>query len=188
MAFWRTLRTVRRSSFERTPAGVRDHYADDLDRLAVSVVALAYYSCGEPRGQRASRSQTHGRSRADPLVAPCGSPASSPSDRRWFRAETIPRRHHHPWRLVRHVRWVLRATLAASTVRATLKRFRTAGLSWPLPEEMTDAVLDPTGKRRLATAHAMSSHLSPPPEPDRRLGSSSVSALPAARRFRRKRS
>ncbi len=54
MAFWRTLRTVRRSSFERTPAGVRDHYADDLDRLAVSVVALAYYSCGEPFVDEAS--------------------------------------------------------------------------------------------------------------------------------------
>ncbi len=27
-------------------------------------------------------------------------------------------------------------------MRATLKRFRAAGLSWPLPEEMTDAVLE----------------------------------------------
>jgi predicted transcriptional regulator len=32
--------------------------------------------------------------------------------------------------------------VAASTVRATLKRFTAAGLSWPLPDEMTDAVLE----------------------------------------------
>ncbi len=35
-----------------------------------------------------------------------------------------------------------RIGVAASTVRGTLKRFAAAGLSWPLPEEMTDAVLE----------------------------------------------
>ncbi len=35
-----------------------------------------------------------------------------------------------------------RIGVAASTVRATLERFRAAGLNWPLPEEMTDAVLE----------------------------------------------
>jgi transposase len=35
-----------------------------------------------------------------------------------------------------------RIGVAASTVRATLRWFRTAGLSWPLPEEMTDAALE----------------------------------------------
>jgi transposase len=35
-----------------------------------------------------------------------------------------------------------RIGVAASTVRATLKRFWAAGLSWPLPEEMTDAMLE----------------------------------------------
>src|SRR5262252_9087416 len=35
-----------------------------------------------------------------------------------------------------------RLGVAASTVRATLQRFPAAGLSWPLPEEMTDAVLE----------------------------------------------
>ena len=30
--------------------------------------------------------------------------------------------------------------MAASTVRATIRRFQAAGLSWPLSEEMTDAV------------------------------------------------
>jgi transposase len=35
-----------------------------------------------------------------------------------------------------------RIGVAASTVRATLKRFRAAGLSWPLPDEMTDVVLE----------------------------------------------
>ncbi len=34
-----------------------------------------------------------------------------------------------------------RIGVAASTVRATIKRFQAAGLSWPVPEEMTDAVL-----------------------------------------------
>ena len=58
---------------------------------------------------------------------------------------------------MRHVREVLRLKfvggvptreiarrigVAASTVRATLKRFEAAGLSWPLPEEMTDAALE----------------------------------------------
>jgi transposase len=35
-----------------------------------------------------------------------------------------------------------RIGVAASTVRATLRRFRTAGLRWPLPEEMSDAALE----------------------------------------------
>jgi transposase-like protein len=35
-----------------------------------------------------------------------------------------------------------RKGVAASTVRATIKRFWAAGLSWPLPEEMTDAALE----------------------------------------------
>jgi transposase len=35
-----------------------------------------------------------------------------------------------------------RLGVAASTVRATLRRFAAAGLNWPLPEEMTDAVLE----------------------------------------------
>jgi transposase len=35
-----------------------------------------------------------------------------------------------------------RIGVAPSTVRATLDRFRTCGLSWPLPQEMTDAVLE----------------------------------------------
>jgi transposase len=58
---------------------------------------------------------------------------------------------------MRHVREVLRLKFvggvptreiarriggAASTVRATLKRFQASGLSWPLPEEMTDAMLE----------------------------------------------
>jgi transposase len=35
-----------------------------------------------------------------------------------------------------------RIRVAASTVRATIKRFQAAGLTWPLSEEMTDAVLE----------------------------------------------
>ena len=37
-----------------------------------------------------------------------------------------------------------RTGVAASTVRATLKRFQASGLSWPLPEEFTDAALEAT--------------------------------------------
>jgi transposase len=37
-----------------------------------------------------------------------------------------------------------RVGVAASTVRATLKRFQTSGMSWPLPEELTDAALEAT--------------------------------------------
>jgi transposase-like protein len=58
---------------------------------------------------------------------------------------------------MRHVREVLRLKfvggvptreiarrigVAASTVRTTIKRFQAAGLSWPLPEELTDAALE----------------------------------------------
>ena len=35
-----------------------------------------------------------------------------------------------------------RLGVAASTVRETLKRFESAGLSWPLPAEMTDGGLE----------------------------------------------
>jgi hypothetical protein len=32
--------------------------------------------------------------------------------------------------------------VAPSTVRTTIGRFQAAGLSWPLPDEMTDAALE----------------------------------------------
>src|SRR5215472_3512870 len=35
-----------------------------------------------------------------------------------------------------------RIGVAASTVRTTIKRFQAAGLSWPLPEELTDTALE----------------------------------------------
>jgi len=35
-----------------------------------------------------------------------------------------------------------RVGVAASTVRATVKRFQASGLSWPLPEELTEAALE----------------------------------------------
>ena len=37
-----------------------------------------------------------------------------------------------------------RTGVAASTVRATLKRFEASRLSWPLPEEVTDTALEAT--------------------------------------------
>jgi hypothetical protein len=36
------------STFDRSPAGLRDRDADDLDRLAVSLHSLAHYCHGEP--------------------------------------------------------------------------------------------------------------------------------------------
>src|SRR5947209_19238692 len=36
-----------------------------------------------------------------------------------------------------------RIGVAASTVRATIRRFQSAGLSWPLSADMTDAGLEP---------------------------------------------
>ena len=35
-----------------------------------------------------------------------------------------------------------RIGVAASTVRTTIRRFQAAGLSWPLPEELSDAALE----------------------------------------------
>lgn len=35
-----------------------------------------------------------------------------------------------------------RVGVTASTVRATVKRFEVTGLSWPLPDELTDAALE----------------------------------------------
>jgi transposase len=48
-----------------------------------------------------------------------------------------------------------RAGVAASTVRTTIKRFQAAGLTWPLPEEMTDAALE---ARLFATAGIKQGH------------------------------
>jgi hypothetical protein len=48
---------------------------------------------------------------------------------------------HHPAMTVgREI--ARRMGVAASTVRATIRRFQAAGLSWPLSEETTDAVLE----------------------------------------------
>jgi transposase len=48
-----------------------------------------------------------------------------------------------------------RVGVAASTVRTTIKRFQAAGLTWPLPEEMTDAALE---ARLFATAGIKQGH------------------------------
>ena len=48
-----------------------------------------------------------------------------------------------------------RIGVAASTVRATLKRFEATGLSWPLPEGMTNAALE---ARLFATAGTKQGH------------------------------
>src|SRR5215207_2303373 len=37
-----------------------------------------------------------------------------------------------------------RIGVAASTVRTTIRRYQVAGLSWPLPDELTDAALEAT--------------------------------------------
>jgi hypothetical protein len=43
------------STFDRAPASVHDRDADDLDRLAASLHALAYYGYGEPFVVEASK-------------------------------------------------------------------------------------------------------------------------------------
>jgi transposase len=54
-----------------------------------------------------------------------------------------------------------RLGVAASTVRATLKRFTAAGLSWPLPEEMTDAVLEARLFANAGTKQGHRHHIEP---------------------------
>ena len=78
--------------------------------------------------------------------------------------------------VMRHVREVLRLKfvgglpireiarrigVAASTVRATLARFHAAGLSWPLPEEMTDAVLEARLFANAGTKQGHRRHIEP---------------------------
>src|SRR5215831_9262595 len=78
--------------------------------------------------------------------------------------------------IMRHVREVLRLKfvggvpireiarrigVAASTVRATLGRFEAAGLSWPLPEEMTDAVLEARLFANAGTKQGHRRHIEP---------------------------
>jgi transposase len=54
-----------------------------------------------------------------------------------------------------------RLDVAASTVRATLKRFAAAGLSWPLPEEMTDALLEARLFANAGTKQGHRRHIEP---------------------------
>jgi transposase len=54
-----------------------------------------------------------------------------------------------------------RIGVAASTVRGTLKRFAAAGLSWPLPEEMTDAVLEARLFANAGTKQGHRRHIEP---------------------------
>jgi transposase-like protein len=49
-----------------------------------------------------------------------------------------------------------RIGVAASTVRATIRRFQAAGLSWPLSEEMTDVVLEVRRRRHQARSPSSS--------------------------------
>jgi transposase len=54
-----------------------------------------------------------------------------------------------------------RIGVAASTVRETLKRFAAAGLSWPLPEEMTDAALEVRLFSNVGTKQGHRRHVEP---------------------------
>src|SRR5258708_12684398 len=69
---------------------------------------------------------------------------------------------------MRHVREILRlgctgisgheiarrTGLAPSTVRETVKRFEASGLTWPLPDEVTDGALQPSLYRNARTNQA----------------------------------
>src|SRR5512147_1572008 len=68
--------------------------------------------------------------------------------RDWMPAETATMRHVREVLRLKFVGGVptreiaRRIGVAASTVRATIKRFQAAGLSWPVAEDMTDAALE----------------------------------------------
>jgi len=76
---------------------------------------------------------------------------------------------------MRHVREILRlgdagiskheiarrTGLAASTVRETLKRFASAGLVWPLPDEVTDTVLEAALYKNAGTKQGHRRHAEP---------------------------
>ena len=54
-----------------------------------------------------------------------------------------------------------RVGVAPSTVRLTLKRLASTGLSWPLPAEMTDAALEATLFAAAGTKQGHRRHLEP---------------------------
>src|SRR6266702_1033533 len=82
-----------------------------------------------------------------PLLAPIWSRLSALRRGTWMPTERLA---------MRHVRDVMRLKAAGlpsreiarrvgsapSTVRLTIRRFEGAGLSWPLPDDVTDAVLE----------------------------------------------
>jgi transposase len=54
-----------------------------------------------------------------------------------------------------------RLALAPSTVRATIERLAAAGLSWPLPEPLTDVVLEAKLYPNTATKRGHRRHVEP---------------------------
>src|SRR6201993_5245948 len=54
-----------------------------------------------------------------------------------------------------------RVSVAPSTVRLTLKRLASAGLSWPLPAEMTDSALEAALFAAVGTKQGHRRHLEP---------------------------
>ena len=69
-----------------------------------------------------------------------------------------------------------RVGVAASTVRLTLKRLASAGLSWPLPGEMTDTALETALFAAAGTKQAID--IMPSPIGLRSTASSSASTSP----------
>jgi transposase len=96
---------------------------------------------------------------------------------------------------MRHVREVLRLTtagvglneiarrvgVAPSTIRLTLKRLARAGLSWPLPGEMTDTALETALFAAAGTEGSNPSPSSGESETNRECGQSSQRAPPVPR-------
>src|SRR5450631_110712 len=54
-----------------------------------------------------------------------------------------------------------RLGIAASTVRGTLRRFESAGLNWPLPDDMTDGKLEPALYTNRGTKQGHRRHTEP---------------------------
>ena len=64
---------------------------------------------------------------------------------------------------------------APSTVRLTIRRFEAAGLSWPLPDDVTDAVLEARLFAKTGNGNRQGHRASPSPTGRRCTASSSAS-------------
>src|ERR1700730_12227397 len=82
-----------------------------------------------------------------PALAPIRSRLSALRRGIWMPTERLAMRHVRDVMRLKGPGWASREIArrvgsAPSTVRLTIRRFEAAGLSWPLPDDVTDAVLE----------------------------------------------